>query len=145
MRCILRIYYWKFYNVPNTAFYGKSTEPPALIIHLYSVSSGTMPNVSHDLEPRFDREIDADIVDFGIDEVSGKGWAGVESKYGHHLVAWVPMEDRGQLKTTTYSQKHKKRVQSYVQKDGGINIGTEEWAGKRILILILDRKLEEDE
>lgn len=103
-----------------------------------------MPNVSHNLEPRFEGSIDAEIIDFQIDTVSDKGWAGVESKHAHHLVAWAPFEDGGQLRATTYNQQEKKRVQSYVQKDGGVNIGTEEWAGERIVLLVLDRTLDDE-
>lgn len=102
-----------------------------------------MPNVTHDLEPRYIGGIDTEIVDYEIDTVSDKGWAGVENKYGHHLIAWVPFEDGGQLKTTSYNQNRKERVQSYAQKDGGVNIGTEEWAGERVLLLVLDETLEE--
>lgn len=102
-----------------------------------------MPNVSHNLNPRFKDDIEANIVDFEIDTVSSKGWAHVESEYAHHLIAWVPFEVGGQLKTTSYNQTKKKRVQSYVQKDGGVNIGTEEWAGERILLLVLDETLDE--
>lgn len=102
-----------------------------------------MPNVSHNLDPRFEGCIDVGIVDFQVDTVSDKGWANVENKYAHHLIAWVPLEVGGQLKTTSYNQNKKKRVQSYVQKDGGVNIGTEEWAGERILLLVLDETLDE--
>jgi hypothetical protein len=103
-----------------------------------------MPNVSHNLEPRFKEDIDAEIVDFSVDKVSGSGWVGVDSDYAHHLVAWVPLKTRGQLKTTSYNQNKKRRVQSYVQKDGGVNIGTEERAGERILLLILDRTINDE-
>ena len=103
----------------------------------------TMPNVSHNLDSRFKDKIDADIIDFQIETVSDKGWVGVESKYAHHLIAWVPFEVGGQLKTTSYNQNRKERVQSYVQKDGGVNIGTEEWAGERILLLVLEETLDQ--
>lgn len=102
-----------------------------------------MPNTSHDLEPRFEDEIDADIIASEIDTVSESGWAGVEKKYGHHLIAWVPFKNDGQLKTTTYNQNRKERVQSYAQKDGGVNIGTEEWAGETVVLLVLDQTLED--
>lgn len=103
-----------------------------------------MPNVSHNLEPRFNDDIDAEIIDSQIDTVSDKGWAGVESKHAHHLITWAPLEDGGQLRTTTYNQQKKDRVQSYVQKDGGVNIGTEEWSGERIVLLVLDRTLDDE-
>lgn len=102
-----------------------------------------MPNVSHNLDSRFEDDIDADIVGFQLDTVSDKGWAGVESKYAHHLIAWVPFEVGGQLKTTSYNQNKKERVQSYAQKDGGVNIGTEEWAGERVLLLVLDETIDD--
>jgi hypothetical protein len=101
-----------------------------------------MPNVSHNLKPRFQDNIDADIVDFQIDTVSKNGWAHVESKYSHHLIAWAPFEVGGQIRTTSYNQNKKERVQSYAQKDGGVNIGTEEWVGERILLLVLDKTLD---
>lgn len=102
-----------------------------------------MPNVSHDLKSRFSDGIDAQVVESFTGTVSGKGWASVESKYGGHLVAWAPFLTRGELKTTSYNQNRKKHVQSYVQKDGGVNIGTEEWAGERIVILVLDKTLDD--
>ncbi|MFC7164755.1 hypothetical protein [Halospeciosus flavus] len=102
-----------------------------------------MPNKNHNLESRFDGPIDADIIDTETSVVGDSGYAGVESKYGGHLVAWAPFEDGGQIKTTSYNQNEKKRTQSFVQQDGGINIGTEEWVGERLIILILDKKLEE--
>jgi hypothetical protein len=102
-----------------------------------------MPNVSHNLDSRFEGEIDADIIDYQIETVSDNGWASVESEYAHHLIAWVPFEVGGQVKTTTYNQNRKERVQSYVQEDGGVNIGTEEWAGERILLLVLKETLGE--
>lgn len=102
-----------------------------------------MPNVSHELEPRFSDAIDADVTDTRISAVNERGWTNIESKFGHQLVAWVPLEDGGQLRTTSYNQNRRERVQSYVQKDGGINIGTEEWAGRRVVILVLDRTIDE--
>jgi hypothetical protein len=104
-----------------------------------------MPNVSRNLEPRFEGEIDAEIIDFEIDTVSDNGYAHVENDYEHHLIAWAPFEDGAQLKTTSYNQQRKERTQTYAQKsDGGVNIGTEEWAGERIVMLILDRKITEE-
>jgi len=94
------------------------------------------------LEPRYRDEINAEITDFEVDTVSDKGWAHVEKEYAHHLIAWVPMEDGGQLRTTSYNQNRKERVQTYAQKDGGVNIGTEEWAGERIVLLVLDDTIE---
>ncbi|MDL0121771.1 hypothetical protein [Halobacterium salinarum] len=102
-----------------------------------------MPNKNHNLEPRYDGPIDEDVVDVETSGVDDYGYAGVESKYGGHLVAWAPFEDGGQIKTTSYNQNKKKRTQSYVQQDGAVNIGTEEWVGERLVILILDQKIEE--
>jgi hypothetical protein len=67
----------------------------------------------------------------------------IGSEYSHHLVAWAPFRIDGQIHTTTYNQKKKEEVQSYIQEDGGINIGTEEWAGKQIVVLVLDRSIED--
>ena len=102
-----------------------------------------MPNVSHDLTPRFEGDIDAEVVDSFVDTVGPKGWADVESRYGGHLIAWAPLVTRGQIHTTTYNQTKKEKVQSYAQQDGGVNIGTEEWAGERIVLLVLDRTLDD--
>ena len=103
-----------------------------------------MPNESHDLTPRYEDEIKAEVIDAVVAEVSSKGWAepGV-TEYAHHLVAWAPFEDGGQISTTTYNQNRKEHVQSYVQKDGNVNVGTEEHSGRKLLLLILDEKLEQ--
>jgi len=102
-----------------------------------------MPNVKRDLTPRFEDEIDADIVDTEVYTVGTNGYAGVDSEYAHHLVAWAPFEDGGQLKTTSYNGNKKERTQTFVQEDGGVNIGTEEWIGERIVLLILDETLDD--
>lgn len=102
-----------------------------------------MPNVSHNLEPRYEDEIDADVIDAQIVTVSNNGYTSVEGDYDHHLIAWIPFEAGGQLKTKSYNQNEKKRVQSYVQEGGSINIGTEEWANERISVLVLDETLNE--
>lgn len=101
-----------------------------------------MPNVSHNLEPRFEGGIDAKIVHSTVTEVSKDGYANIKKEYSHHLVAWVSFEDGGSLRTTSYNQQKKKQTQSYVQTEGGINIGTEEWADRRVAILVLDKTLE---
>lgn len=101
-----------------------------------------MPNTTHDLTPHFKDEINAEIVDFNVYTVGEGGYAEVDKKYAHHLVAWAPLKDGGQLKTTSYNQNKKERTQTYVQKEGGVNIGTEEWIGERIVLLVLDRTLD---
>ena len=102
-----------------------------------------MPNKSHNLDPRFENEIDADIVDVEVATVTSNGWANINSDYEHHLVVWAPFRVDGQLKGTTYNQNRKERVQTFVQKgDGNVNIGTEEWGGERIVLLILDEQIE---
>ena len=103
----------------------------------------SMSNIARDLTPRFPDEIDADVIDVATYTVGTNGYAGVDSKYAHHLVAWAPLRNQGQIKTTTYNQNKKKQVQSYVQSEGGVNIGTEEWIGERIVILVLDEMLED--
>lgn len=102
-----------------------------------------MPNQPLNKEPQYDGEIDANIIDVFVSEVNGKGWAHASSKYGHHHVAWAPFCEDGKLRTTSYNQNEKKRVQSFIQKsDGNVNIGTEEWAGDRVVILVLDETLD---
>lgn len=56
---------------------------------------------------------------------------------------WAPWKDAGVLHTTSYNGNQTEMVQSRVQKgDGGINIGRpEEWADKRILVVVLDETL----
>jgi len=102
-----------------------------------------MPNTSHNRTPRFDDEIDAGIVNCFVEQVSDKGYVNIDSEYGHHLVAWAPFKTDGHIHTTTYDQNQKEQLQSYVQQDGGINIGTEEWSGKRIVVLVLDQLIED--
>lgn len=102
-----------------------------------------MPNRALDKTPQFEGEIDTDVVDVFVSEVSSHGYASADSSYGHHLVAWAPFENKGQVRTTTYNQNEKDEVQSFVQMEGGVNVGTEEWAGKRVVLLILDETLDE--
>lgn len=96
---------------------------------------------NHDLPPQFDGAIDAEVIGVETDVVGKNGYVNIGSKYGHHLVAWAPLRRDGQIKTTSYDQLRKKRKQSYVQKDGGVKIGTEEWAGERLVVLVLDRTI----
>ncbi len=39
------------------------------------------------------------------------------------------------------TDKKKKEVQNFVQVDGRINIGTEEWQNKQLLLLVLNEKV----
>lgn len=91
-----------------------------------------------DLNPRFDGDIDADVIDFETDTVSENGFVRIDSDYRDHCIAWVPLKTDAQLNTKTYNQNKKKYCQTYAEKDGAVNIGTEEYAGERILLLILD-------
>lgn len=103
-----------------------------------------MPNVTHDLRKRYSRGIDADIVDTHVAEVNGSGYADIKSDLQHHLVAWIPVDTGGGIRTTSYHGNRKEHTQSYVQKDGNVNIGSDEWAGQRVVVLILDETLDEE-
>jgi hypothetical protein len=102
--------------------------------------------MGHDLEPLFQNEIEAEILDVTQETPSSKGWVKVNewTKYHDHAVVFVHFIDGGQLKTTHYDGQKKKHVHNFVQKDGGINIGTEEWQGKRLLLAVLDKKVPTD-
>jgi len=102
-----------------------------------------VPNVDHDLTPRFDAEIDADPVAVATETVSDNGYVTISSEYSHHLVAWAPFENGGGLQTTTHNGNENQRVQSYVQTEGSINIGTEAWSGREIIVVVLDETIDD--
>jgi hypothetical protein len=102
-----------------------------------------MPNVSHDLRKRYDRSINAEILETHVEEVNGAGYADINSDLVHHLIAWIPVDLGGGLRTTFYHGNRNEHVQSYVQKDGNVNIGSEEWAGQRVVVLVLDGTLDD--
>lgn len=104
-----------------------------------------MPYKNHDLTPMFDAEIDVDPIAVTTGTVSENGYVGIDSEFAHHTVAWAPFETGGQLRTVSFKENTKKEDQSYVQTDGSIKIGTEEWTGKKLLIVVLDQKIPVDE
>lgn len=103
----------------------------------------SMPNVTHDLQERYSRRIDAEIVDTHVKEVNKSGFADIKSDLHHHLVAWIPVDVGGGIRTTFYHGNRKEHAQCFVQKDGNVNIGSEEWAGQRVVVLILDETLDD--
>jgi hypothetical protein len=103
--------------------------------------------MAHDLTPMFQNEIDAEILDYSLETPSPDGWVKVSewTKYHNHTVAFAHFAEGGQLKNTHYDGQKKKEVQNFVQIDGKINIGTEEWQNKQLLVLVLDKKVPTDE
>lgn len=95
----------------------------------------------------FHGEIDAEILETSLETVSSEGWVKVTewTKYHNHAVVFSHFAEGGQLKTKHYDGQKKKQVQNFVQKDGGINIGTEEWQGKQLLLAVLDKKVPTEE
>ncbi|EMA25725.1 hypothetical protein C443_02909 [Haloarcula argentinensis DSM 12282] len=91
----------------------------------------------------FNGEINAEILETALEEPSSKGYVKVTewSKYHNHAVVFAHFSEGGQLKTTHYDGQKKKEVQNFVQEDGSINIGTEEWQGKQLLLAVLDQKV----
>ena len=91
----------------------------------------------------FRDEIDAEVLDVTLERPSSDGWVRVSdwTEYHDHAVVFVHFVDRGQLRTTHYDGQKRKEVQNFVQKDGRINVGTEEWQGKKLLLAVLDEKV----
>lgn len=60
--------------------------------------------MGHDLTPIFQGEIDAEILDISLEEVSSDGWVGISewTKYHNHAVVFAHFAEGGQLKTTHY-------------------------------------------
>ncbi|WP_336328721.1 hypothetical protein [Halovenus sp. HT40] len=104
-----------------------------------------MPNTSHDLTPRYKDGIDADVLETHVAEVNDSGYVDHVTDLTHHTAAWVSLTRPGQLNTTTFDGNRKERRQTYVQSDGSINIGTEEHAGERVLVIILDEQIDTDD
>lgn len=98
-------------------------------------------------EPIFQGEIDADILDISIETPGAKGYVKVNdwTQYHNYAVVFAHFAEGGQLKTTHYDGQKKKEQQNFVQQDGRINIGTEEWQTKRLLVAVLDRKVSKKE
>lgn len=103
--------------------------------------------MGNDLTPMFQGEIDAEVLETSLEEPSSKGWVNINewTKYHNHAVVFAHFAEGGQLKTTHYDGQKKKQVQNFVQNDGGINIGTEEWQGKQLLLAVLDTKVPTEE
>ena len=101
-----------------------------------------MTNVTHDLRKRYDRSIEAGIDDTLVTTVNDTGYAEINSDLTHHLVAWIPVDLGGGIRTTSYNGSRREHVQSFVQKDGNVNIGSKEWADERVVVLILDETLD---
>ncbi|WP_227134067.1 hypothetical protein [Halorubellus salinus] len=99
--------------------------------------------MGHDLTPMYQGEIEADVLETSLETVSSAGWVKVTdwTEYHNHAVVFAHFAEGGQLKTTHYDGQKKKEVQNFVQTDGGINIGTEEWQGKTLLLAVLDEKV----
>jgi hypothetical protein len=132
----------------HSIFYPGGSERRMRFSHcIYIISSNEDRVMGHDLTPMFQDEIDAEILDVSLEKVSSDGWVGVNEwqKYHNHAVVFAHFVERGQLKTTHYDGQKKRQVQNFVQKDGGINIGTEEWQGRQLLLAVLDQKVPTDE
>lgn len=102
--------------------------------------------MGHDLTPIYksmENEIDAEILDVSLETPSADGWVKVTewTKYHNHAVVFAHFAEGGQLKTTHYDGQKKEEVQNFVQKDGGVNIGTEEWQNKNLLVVVLDKQV----
>lgn len=102
--------------------------------------------MTHDLTPLFQGEIDAEILDVAIEVPSSKGYVKINEwkKYHNHAVVFAHFATNGQLRTTHYDGQKKKEVQNFVQQNGSVNIGTEEWQGKKLILAVLDKKVPSD-
>jgi hypothetical protein len=100
-----------------------------------------------DRNPMFEGEIDAEILDTSIETPSSKGFVKVNdwTQYHNQAVVFAHFADGGQLKTTHYDGQKKKEQQNFVQKDGRINVGSEEWQIKKLLVVVLDKKVSKEE
>lgn len=82
-----------------------------------------------------------------IGHVSDRGWLeeNVSSNHSHHLVAWVPLEVLGTLRTTSVRERPHEERPAWVQKDGGIKIGPgDEWGGRQVAVFILEDTKDEE-
>ena len=89
-------------------------------------------------------EIDADPVHVATGVVSENGFVkpGSLREYGHHKFVWAPFEDKGQLHTTKFNEKTEVHEEGYVQLDGTVKIGSAEWIGERVVIIVLDETVD---
>ena len=99
-----------------------------------------------DRKPMFQGEIDAEILDTSIETPSSEGFVKINdwTQYHNHTVVFAHFSEGGQLKTTHYDGQKKKQQQNFVQKDGRVNVGTEEWQVKKLLVVVLDKKVSKE-
>lgn len=97
-----------------------------------------------------DTEFDeADIAYLGIEKVKDGGYVKIDSKWGWHFVAWVPLQVNGVVRSLTLTENPSQLKPTYVQSDGWINIASTNqgdeynWAGKSVAIFVLDEQLDE--
>lgn len=85
-------------------------------------------------------EIDADPVHVDTGVVSKNGYVKTDSlrDYGNHKIVWAPFEDKGQLHTTKFNEKTEEHEEAFIQLEGSAKIGSAEWKGDRVVIIVLD-------
>lgn len=91
-----------------------------------------------------DEEIDAEVLDVVIETVNSYGYADIQSEYEKHLVAWVPLEVLGVLRTDAVRENRRDDTSAWIQQsDGNVKIGPSgKWAGRKVAVFILDEKRE---
>lgn len=92
-----------------------------------------------------DREFtEAEVVHSEVTQVRTGGYTGVDSEWAGHFVAWVPLTVNGVLRTTTLHENPEKIKPTYVQSEGGINIGPKEkWGNEHVAIFVLEEQLDD--
>jgi hypothetical protein len=89
-----------------------------------------------------DTNISDNVVHHEIQQVGPGGWIDIDDEWSWHFVAWVPLEVNGVLRTATLHESPNVVKPSYVQSDGGINIGPrDEWGNEHVAIFVLDEQL----
>lgn len=92
-------------------------------------------------------EIEADPVHVATAVVSENGYVrpgnGNLSKFGGQKVVWAPFEDKGQLHTTKFNEQENKHETAFVQEEGSLKIGSREWEGDRVVVIVLDEERDE--
>lgn len=89
-------------------------------------------------------EIEADPVHVATGTVSKNGFVKPDSmrEYGHHKIVWAPFEEKGQLHTTKFNEKTEEHDEGFVQLDGSVKIGSAEWKGDRVVVIVLDKTVD---